>query len=73
MKTILLDVTGMHCQGCARTVEAVLCAEPGVRKASADFRTGRVRVLFDPAVTDGQRLAAAIRAVGYGVAGDSRS
>lgn len=73
MKTILLQVTGMHCEGCARTIEALLSNEPGVRKVSADFRTGRVRVLFDPAVTEAERLAAAIRSVGYGVSAGARA
>lgn len=67
MKTLVLEVTGMHCRGCARTVEALLANEPGVRRVAADVATGRVRILFDPAAVDAERLAAAIRAIGYGV------
>jgi copper chaperone CopZ len=42
----------------------------GVREATADHRTGQVRVRFDSAVTDHAALAAQIETAGYQVTGD---
>ncbi|XSC45680.1 MerR family DNA-binding protein [Bradyrhizobium sp. RDT10] len=69
MKTIMFKVEGMHCDGCARTVAAVVSAEPGVQKTSVSFKTRQARILFDPRVVSEDRLEAAIRQAGYSVAG----
>lgn len=34
MKTIILTIEGMHCDGCARTIQAVVGDTPGVHKVS---------------------------------------
>jgi MerR family copper efflux transcriptional regulator len=71
MKTIIFKVEGMHCDGCARTVAAVVSAEPGVQKTSVSFKTREARILFDPRVVSEDRLEAAIQQAGYSVAGGS--
>ncbi len=47
MKTTVLTIEGMHCEGCARTIEALLARSPGVRKVEASFKERRARILHD--------------------------
>ena len=61
----------MTCGNCARTVERKLSAAPGVSKAQVDLAEARAKVEFDPALTDVQRLSAAVAALGYGVPQES--
>lgn len=71
MKTAIFKVEGMHCDGCARTITAVVSAEPGVQKTSVSFKTREARILFDPRAVSEDRLEAAIRQAGYSVAARS--
>jgi DNA-binding transcriptional MerR regulator/copper chaperone CopZ len=71
VKTATFRIDGMHCDGCARTIEALISTEPGVRKATVSFETREVRILFEPHVVNEDRLAAAIRSAGYSVADES--
>jgi len=65
MKSTTFRVDGMHCEGCAETVKAVLGAEDGVLAAEVSFESREARVLFDPARTDETRIALAIGRPGY--------
>lgn len=47
LKTTTMTIKGMHCDGCARTVEALLIRAPGVRKVEASFDNRQARVLHD--------------------------
>jgi Hg(II)-responsive transcriptional regulator len=67
MKTTLLAIDGMHCDGCARTIEALLGRVPGVRKAEASFDDRQARVLHDQAETSAADLIAAIAKGGFEV------
>jgi len=67
MKTAELAIQGMHCEGCAKTIEALLATEPGVKAATASFANGSARVLYDPAASDPARLMAAVARAGYRV------
>jgi MerR family transcriptional regulator, copper efflux regulator len=71
MRTAILKIDGMHCDGCARTVAAIVSAEPGVKKATVSFKTREARILFDPGTMSEDRLAAAIRQAGYSVTDQS--
>lgn len=68
MKTAILKIEGMHCEGCAQTIEALLGAEPGVRRAAVSFQAREAQVLFDPKAADDARIVAAIERAGYKVA-----
>jgi Hg(II)-responsive transcriptional regulator len=70
MKSLALKIEGMHCDGCAGTVEALLAREPGVKGASVSHAAGKGQVLYDPATTDPARIAAAIERAGYRVIAD---
>ena len=65
MKTTILAIEGMHCDGCARTIEALLTRVPGVRKAEASFDERQARVLHDQTMASAADLAAAIAKGGF--------
>lgn len=67
MKTADLTVEGMHCDGCAKTIEALLTAEPGVKTAAVSFAKGSVRVLFDPLSIDLPGVVKAVERAGFRV------
>lgn len=68
MKTVVLTIEGMHCDGCAETIEGLLAVEDGVKASTVSFKDGRARVLYDPAVIDEKKLMTAIEKGGYKVA-----
>lgn len=68
VKTATFKIGGMHCDGCARTIEALVSTEPGVRKTTVSFKTREARILFDPQVRNEDQLVAAIQKAGYSVA-----
>ena len=65
MKTGELTIEGMHCDGCAKTIEALLSAEPGVKAAQASWPAGSARVLFDPRAVALDALVKAVERTGY--------
>lgn len=65
MKTTILTIEGMHCDGCARTIEALLGRVTGVRKAEASFDERQARVLHDQATASATDLTAAIAKGGF--------
>ena len=69
MSRVTLPIEGMHCAGCAASVEKRLVETPGVREASVNLATRRATVEVDGARPDA--LVAAVRAAGYDVATDS--
>lgn len=68
-KTANFKIDGMHCDGCARTIEALISMEPSVRKATVSFKVREARILFDPQASSEDQLAAVILKAGYSVAG----
>ncbi|MHB1294903.1 MAG: heavy metal translocating P-type ATPase [Anaerolineae bacterium] len=63
--TVDLDVLGMTCASCARTVERGLQRLEGVEAANVNIATERATVSFDPAVLDMSGLVGRIRESGY--------
>ena len=60
-----LSLLGLHCAGCAGTVEKALAAVPGVSRADANFATKRAAVVYDPHQTGVEKLREVIRREGY--------
>jgi len=71
MKSLELKIEGMHCDGCASTIEALLSLEPGVKGASVSYTAGKGQILYDEAATDPARIAATLERAGYRAKGDS--
>lgn len=68
MKEANFRIEGMHCEGCAQTIEALLGAEPGVRRVAVSFQAREAQVQFDPNAIDDGQIVAAIERAGYKVA-----
>ena len=69
MNSLTLTVEGMHCDGCAETIRAVVEREPGVKAAAVSFTGGEARILYDPAATSADWLVAAVGRLGFRVTG----
>lgn len=67
MKTAIFKIGGLHCDGCTRTIQAIVSALPGVRKAAVSLDRREARILFDPGMVSEDRLATAIQEAGYRV------
>jgi Cu+-exporting ATPase len=66
-KSVQLDVLGMTCAACSRTVERSLNKTAGVAEAAVNIATEKASVTYDPALLGGAALVAAVRDVGYDV------
>jgi len=65
MDTVELNVKGMTCGGCVRSVERVLQALPGVGAVTVSLDDARASVSFDPSRVSREAMAAAIDAAGF--------
>lgn len=61
----VLRVRGMDCAGCARTIQAVAAAVPGVEEAEVDFVAGKLRVRHDPVDAPAAAIAERVTRAGY--------
>jgi copper chaperone CopZ len=69
VKSVTLKIQGMHCDGCASTIQALVEREAGVKTAAVTFKSGEARILYDPAAISEDRLVAAVERPGYRVTG----
>jgi len=72
MKTALLKIDGMHCDGCAETIKSVIERQPGVRAAEVSYDRSQARILYDPEAIPEQRLVATVQKLGYRVTQQDR-
>jgi Cd2+/Zn2+-exporting ATPase len=63
----VLEVRGMDCAGCARTIERAVARIGGVTFASVSFAGARLRVEYRRDVVDSLAIASGVRALGYEV------
>lgn len=64
---ITLPIEGMHCAGCAQTIQKSLEHKPGVLSASINFPAEKALIEYDPALVRTDDLIEAIREAGYDV------
>ncbi len=57
-----LHIEGMTCGACATSAKIVLKKQNGVKNAAVSYQKKAATVEYDPAVTNGKKLAAAIEA-----------
>lgn len=69
MDSKTLDVKGMTCMGCVKSVKNVLEPIPGVANVEVVLETGKVTIGFDAAKTDTGAFKTAIEDAGYEVVG----
>jgi DNA-binding transcriptional MerR regulator len=72
METLVLQIEGMHCEGCARTLEALLAREAGVREVAVSFRAASARLLIDPKLAAPAALEATVARAGFRAAVEHR-
>lgn len=65
MKSLILKVEGMHCDGCAETIKALVARELGVKSVAVSFAGSEARILYDPAATSENRLIAVVERPGF--------
>jgi Cu+-exporting ATPase len=66
-QTLKMNVGGMTCGNCSRSVERKLLATPGVTKATVDLVNASAIVEYDSDVVKPETLASAVRQLGYEV------
>ncbi len=62
-----LKIEGMHCAGCANSVENALSKLEGVKKASVNLATEKALVEFENGSVDDTSLREAVQGVGYDI------
>jgi Cu+-exporting ATPase len=65
-KTILLELTGMHCANCAGNISRELERTEGVLAAEVNFGSDTAEVRYDPARVTPAGLVEAVQRAGYG-------
>jgi copper chaperone len=68
METVTLNVKGMSCQGCVRSVKNVLEPIPGVARVDVSLEQGQATVRYDAAKAAPAQFRAAIAGAGFEVA-----
>lgn len=64
-ETLALRVDGMHCDGCAKTIQTALAAVAGVREATVRFEASEAIVLIDPSRVGVDSVIRTIQNKGY--------
>jgi len=65
LETIQLNISGMHCAGCAAGIEATLKMMDGIKEASVNFATSKGIFTFDPTKITKQQIVDKIKELGY--------
>lgn len=69
MKTITIQVKGMHCGSCEALVKEALEELGGVESAEVSHGSGTATVVYDENTVSSEALEAAIEKEGYTVSG----
>ena len=68
MTKIVLNVKGMTCGGCVKSIKNALAAREGISATEADLEKATVSVEFDPAKIEEAAIRNTIVAAGFDVA-----
>ena len=64
-KTLVLKVSGMHCEGCSQSIQNSLSKVNGLKNVKSDFTNGEVRMEFDEGKVNLEKIREAIRKAGF--------
>jgi copper chaperone CopZ len=64
-QTLELDISGMHCAGCAAGIEGTLKNLEGIKSASVNFATSKGIFIFNPAKISKEKIIQKIKELGY--------
>ena len=65
MQTTVINIKGMTCMGCARSVKNVLERIPGVSDVEVSLEDAQVTLQYDAAVTGSDQFKQAIKDAGF--------
>jgi copper chaperone CopZ len=65
MKTTVLTIDGMHCDGCVQIVQHLLEQQVGVKGCSVSLDLKQARIAHDADQVSAETLAEAVRAASY--------
>ena len=68
MQTVTLNIDGMTCGGCVKSVTRLLEGVEGVEKAEVSLENKNAVITFDESKTDTDALIDAVEDAGYDVA-----
>lgn len=66
IKTIKLNLQGLHCASCIMNIEGELEDTPGVKKVAASFARSEAEVTYDEGVVKLEKILEIISKLGYG-------
>jgi Cu+-exporting ATPase len=66
-KQVTLKITGLHCSGCAGSVEKALKGVSGVSAANVNLEAAKANVEYDTDKTNEKDLAKAVKTAGFSV------
>lgn len=69
LEVAIIDVTGMHCDGCVNAITTALSELEGVEQAKVSLEYEQAKVKFETSKVSTAELQAAIESKGYGVDG----
>ena len=72
MKTGLYDVKGMTCTACAGAIERGLGKLDGIKEANVNFATEKLKVEYDEAKYDFDKIKNEVKKIGYDLADDEK-
>jgi len=64
--TLTLEITGMSCAACARSIERVLGATPGILKGNVNLASHKAQVEYTPGLIEIPAIIARIGKAGFG-------
>ncbi|POZ60301.1 heavy-metal-associated domain-containing protein [Chromobacterium alticapitis] len=67
MADLILNIDGMTCGGCVKTVQDVLDTMAGVSDTSVSLEAKQAQVSYDPGLVSPEELAAAVVEAGFDV------
>ena len=65
MQTAVINIKGMTCMGCVKSVKNVLERIPGVSNADVSLENAQVTIQHDDAITGSDQLKQAIKDAGF--------
>ena len=65
VETVELQVDGMDCQGCVKSVTRMLNGVAGLAEVDVSLEQGRARITYDPAKAGPAEFKRAIERAGY--------
>ena len=67
METLTLNIKGMTCGGCVKSVSEVLQKIPGISGVDVSLAENQATINYDPALAKSEQFKAAIEDAGFDV------